>query len=180
MAKIVALNGSPSAQSRTALVLAHVERRLEREGHDVVPIHIRALPADDLLSARSDASGLASALASVERAQAVVIGTPIYKASFTGVLKTFLDLLPQFAFANKTILPLATGGTPAHILALDYGLRPVLASLGARHVVGSFFILDKSIERREGGDIELALDVSRKLDDAIAAFTDSVRRHLND
>lgn len=180
MANIISLNGSPSPDSRTGALIARVAEQLVVQGHRVETIAIRDLPADDLISARSTAPGLAAALASLERADGVVIGTPIYKAAYTGVLKTFLDLLPQFALAHKTVLPLATGGTPAHILALDYGLRPVLSALGARHVVGSYFILDKAIAKREGGGIELDADISRKLDEAVAAFTDSIRRHLND
>lgn len=43
------------------------------------------------------------------------------------------------------MLPLATGGTIAHVLAIDYALRPVVHSLGARHVVQSFFLLDKHV-----------------------------------
>ena len=45
------------------------------------------------------------------------MATPIYKASYSGVLKAFLDLLPQFAFGGKVVLPLLTGGTAAHVLA---------------------------------------------------------------
>jgi FMN reductase len=55
-------------------------------------------------------------------------------------MKLFLDVLPQFGLAKKVVLPLATGGTLAHVLALDYGLRPVLQSMGARWVVPSFFV----------------------------------------
>jgi FMN reductase len=47
-------------------------------------------------------------------------------------LKVFLDLLPQFALAGKAILPIATGGSVAHLPALDYGLGPVLQSMGAQ------------------------------------------------
>jgi hypothetical protein len=40
-------------------------------------------------------------------------------------------LRPQYALRGETVLPLATGGTPAHALVIDYALRPVLTSLGA-------------------------------------------------
>lgn len=45
------------------------------------------------------------------------------------MLKVFLDLLPQFALQGKLVLPMATGGSPNHMLALDYALRPVLLGL---------------------------------------------------
>ena len=68
-------------------------------------------------------------------ARGLVIATPVYKAAYSGLLKTFLDLLPQFGLREKVILPLVTGGTPAHVLAIDYALRPVLNSLDPLHIV---------------------------------------------
>jgi FMN reductase len=56
-----------------------------------------------------------------------------------------LVILPQFALAGKAILPIATGGSVAHVLALDYGLRPLLQSMGARHIVQSHFIPEKDV-----------------------------------
>jgi len=72
-----------------------------------------------------------------------VVATPIYKAAYSGLLKIFLDVLPQFGLREKVVFPLATGGTVAHVLALDYALRPVLSSLDPVHVVSGLFILDK-------------------------------------
>lgn len=83
-------------------------------------------------------------MALVDETDALVVATPIYQAAYSGLLKTFLDLLPQHAFAGKPVLPLATGGSPAHVLALDYALRPVLTALGAQVSQGRF-ILDRHI-----------------------------------
>src|SRR6266581_331995 len=57
--------------------------------------------------------------------------TPIYRATYSGLLKVFFDLLPQDALARKVAIPIATGGGPSHLLAVDHGLRPLLASVGA-------------------------------------------------
>ena len=59
------------------------------------------------------------------------MSTPVYRATFSGALKVFFDLLPQDALAGKTAVAVATGNTPGHLLAIDHGLRPLLASLGA-------------------------------------------------
>ena len=64
----------------------------------------------------------------------------MYQAAYSGLLKVFLDLLPQFAFRGKAVLPIVTGGSPAHVLAVDYALRPVLANLGAAHVGQGWFV----------------------------------------
>jgi FMN reductase len=115
----------------------------------------------------------------VERARGVVISSPVYKASFSGVLKVFLDLLPQFGLGGKVVLPLMTGGTTAHVLAIDYALRPVLLTLGALHVVTGLFLLDKSIAHRPGGGVDLDPEVQARLDGVLADFAASLRRHAD-
>lgn len=177
MADILIINGSPSLNSKTRALLNNVAGVLEAQGHAVRRLNVRDLTAEDLVLARTEAPGIAAAVAEVERAQGVVIGTPIYKAAYSGLLKTFLDLLPQFALDKKTVLPLATGGTLAHVLALDYGLRPVLASLNARHIVGSYFVLDRGMLVDENGVAALDPEVEAKYLVAVRAFTDSLERH---
>jgi FMN reductase len=171
---IIALSGSPSATSRTAQLIPHVEPALRRAGYRVETIHIRQLPADDLFTAQVSVPLIAEALGRMEQAAGVVIATPIYKAAYTGMLKSFLDVLPQFGLTGKSVLPLATGGSIAHVLAIDYALRPVLTSLNARHIVNGLFILDKQIVTRDGGGIELDADVQRRLDEVLAAFIQSL------
>jgi len=75
----------------------------------------------------------------------------VYKAASTGLLKAWLGPLPQFALATKVVLPLATGGSLAHALALDYSLRPVLSAMGARHVVQGYLVVDSFIESDRDG-----------------------------
>jgi FMN reductase len=138
---IVALAGSPSADSRSTALLRHA---LSRVHGDVVrtEIVLRDLPAAALMRADVDDPAIRRAREQVAGARLVVIATPIYKASFSGLLKTFLDLLPQDALRGKTVLALGTGGSPAHLLALDYALKPVLAALGARHILDAVYATD--------------------------------------
>ena len=138
---IVALAGSPSANSRSTALLRHVLSRFD----DRVArseIVLRDLPPAALVRADFDDPAIRRAREQVAAARLVVIATPIYKASFSGLLKTFLDLLPQDALRGKTVLALGTGGSPAHLLALDYALKPVLAALGARHILDAVYAVD--------------------------------------
>src|SRR3954462_11645350 len=96
MAVIATISGSPSAASRTDVVLADVSHVLQRAGHVLVPILLRDVPAEPLLRGRASHPEIAAAVAAVEAADALVVTTPVYKASFSGLLKTFVDLLPQF------------------------------------------------------------------------------------
>ncbi len=176
MSLIVTISGSPSATSRTSALALHVGAQLAGRGFEVRSIAVRDLDPEALLHARVDAPAIRDALALVALADAVVIATPVYKAAYTGVLKAFLDLLPQFGLAGKTVLPLATGGTIAHVLAIDYGLRPVLASLGALHIVNGLFVLDKLLESSDTG-LKIEADIGKRLDGVVDEFALSVERH---
>lgn len=94
-------------------------------------IPIRELPPGPLLAADAHHPAISDVVEAVAAARGLIVASPVSKASYTGLLKAFLDLLPQYALAGKTVLPLVTGGTPAHVLAVDYALRPVLAAMGA-------------------------------------------------
>jgi FMN reductase len=175
VATILIISGSPSAGSRTLLLAKEVGRRLAHEGFSVDFINVRELPPEDLLFARVDNPVIKDAVARVEAAQAVVVATPVYKAAYSGALKTFLDLLPQFALVGKTVLPIASGGTIAHVLAIDYALRPVLASLGARHIVNGYFFLDKQLEKLEPEGVRIDPAAEDKFRPVLADFIASVR-----
>ena len=69
------------------------------------------------------------------------------------------------------MLPLATGGTTAHVLAIDYALRPVLNSMGAAHIVQGWFTLDKDITVREDGTLALAPAVVEALTPVVDQFS---------
>ena len=156
MSTVLSVSGSPSATSRTAQLLRHLDERLVAQGHEVVPLDVRTLPAEPLLTADVGHPAIATAAALFERADGVVVGTPVYKAAYSGLLKSLLDLLPQYALAGKTVLPLATGGTTAHVLAIDYALRPVLTAMGAAHVVQGWFTLDRDIAVDDDGTLTVA------------------------
>lgn len=176
MALIAVISGSPSPSSRTMLLCRHVAARLAAEGFEVEMIDIRTLPAADLVAGNMEAPRIREAAGLVERAQGLVIATPVYKAAYSGVLKTFLDLLPQFALAGKTVMPLATGGSLAHVLSIDYALRPVLASMGARHVVNGFFFIDKQLERVDPDGLRIETQAEERFEPLLKDFILSLRQ----
>lgn len=67
----------------------------------------------------------------VEKADLLVVGTPVYRASYTGALKHLFDLVDHRALAGKTVLLAATGGSPYHGLVLEHQLRPLFSFFGA-------------------------------------------------
>ncbi|WP_420037223.1 NADPH-dependent FMN reductase [Streptomyces sp. cg28] len=176
MATVLSVSGSPSASSRTGKLLRHLDARLTAQGHEVIPLDVRALPADALLGADFRHPAIVEATELFARADGVVIGTPVYKASYSGVLKALLDLLPQYALTGKTVLPLATGGTTAHVLAIDYALRPVLSSMGAGHIVQGWFTLDKDLTAHEDGSLTVAPAASEALTQVLDQFSAALGR----
>ena len=107
---VVLLSGSPAARSRTEVLLDYVRQRLEAKHVEVSWLRVLDFPAEDLLHARFDSPAVQQLQAVVASADGLVVGTPVYKASFTGALKVLLDLLPERALAHKVVLPLASGG----------------------------------------------------------------------
>jgi FMN reductase len=153
---VILIGGSPSAISSGSRLLQYIGDRLASQGHRCTRLQVRELPADALLHADYGDSTIARALAQVKDADAVVIATPVYKASFAGILKAFLDLLPQDGLDGKLVLPVATGGGQSHMLALDYALRPVLASMAARFILPSIYATSDQL--RWHAEQGLALD----------------------
>lgn len=150
--QVVALSGSPSRPSRSSWLLHLAATQLEAAGAAPVQwVEVRDLPPVALLSADADAAPLRRALQAVAAADVVLIATPIYTAAYSGLLKLFLDLLPADGLRGKTVLPLATGGSPGHLLALDYALRPVLTALGARHILDSVYAVDTQLALQAPG-----------------------------
>ncbi|MBV8503508.1 MAG: NADPH-dependent FMN reductase [Paucibacter sp.] len=161
---IAAISGSPSLRSRSTALLQIALARLEDAQQQTV--HVRELPPAALLAADAQVPQIRAALAVVEAADLVIVATPIYKAAYSGLLKVFLDLLPQDALRGKTVLPLATGGSTAHLLALDYALKPVLTALGARHILDGVFATDAQLQPHEAGYLPDAA-LLRRIDRAL-------------
>lgn len=175
---ITSLSASPSERSRSAWLTQFALTRLEARAARHDDILVRALPAEPLLGADVQHAAIAAAVRAVEAADLLIVSTPIYKAAYSGLLKVFLDLLPPDALRDKQVLPLATGGSPAHFLALDYALKPVLSALGARHVLDGVFATDAQLRRHEAGGYVPEPDLIARLDRALAPLAPRMRAPL--
>lgn len=173
---ILLVSGSPAVPSTSGRLLSHIGDRLAGHGHRIGRLHVRDLPAQALLEADCTNASIQAALAAVADAQVVIVATPVYKASFSGVLKTFLDLLPQNGLAGKVVLPIATGGSQSHLLALDYALRPVLQALEAEHVLTSIYATSSQVQWREHEGVLLAPEIAGRVAAAVAALDGALTR----
>jgi len=168
---VLLVAGSPTDHSRSSALLDRVQKclrsRLPERQLAIQRLRIRDLSPQALLLADWGHPSVASAVDQVAAAQALVIATPVYKAAYSGVLKVFLDLLPQTALKGKVVLPLATGGSPHHMLALDYALRPVLQSLGVKHTLPGVYATDVQIPKTNEGEYQIGDETAERIDRAV-------------
>jgi len=118
--------------------------RLQTGGAETELIDLAKLSADGLLYRTKDEE-VAAALEKATNARILVVGTPIYRASYTGQLKAFFDLLPRDALAGSIVGLIATGASPAHMLAVDHGLRPLVASLAGLSAARAIYATDPEL-----------------------------------
>ncbi len=170
MHRVVIIAGNPKEGSRLTGLLETAQELLAHKGIQSEWIRVTDFPPEDLVLGRFDSLAAASANRSVQEADAVIVGSPVFKASFSGALKTILDLLPQKALEGKPVLPLFIGGTIAHFLSIDYALKPVLSALGARVQLGGVFAVDSQVKRKEDGGFELDAELSERLQSAVSEF----------
>ncbi|AOZ92479.1 NADPH-dependent FMN reductase [Paenibacillus crassostreae] len=175
MAKIVVINGNPSLTSRLQAVIEYLEKILSDSGIEVSRIDVAKLPPEDLIHTKFESEPIVKANGLLAEADAVIVASPVYKASYTGVLKTFLDLVPQKGFAGKITLPLFIGGSMAHLLAIDYALKPVLSALGARYILGGVYTVDSQVVRKEDGGMEIAEELKLRLNAALEELVSETR-----
>ena len=174
---VVTLGGSSSQRSRSGVLLDRAKSWLNQQGVEVVSYQVRDFPAEDLLHARFDSPHIIDLLQQIENADGLVIATPVYKASFSGALKTVLDLLPERALSHKVVLPIATGGSIAHMLAVDYALKPVLSALKAQEMLHGIFAEDSQIAYGEGSaQAQLVPVLEQRLNESLEHFYSALAR----
>ena len=125
---VVGVSGSPTRPSRTtALVTEVAEAFADRLGGRATVIELGPLLGD--LGAgpfRGDLGPDAlRALAAVEAADVIVVGSPAYRATYTGLFKLFFDHVGQHALVDKPIVLTATGGSDRHALLVEHQMRPL-------------------------------------------------------
>lgn len=146
MSQIVIISGSLSENSGTEKILHYIGDLLQQEGVFVKHFSVKDISPEVLCKGRYDEIEIIEIAKELHDSIGVIVGSPVYKASLSGVLKAFLDVLPQDALRNKPVLPIMTGGSMAHLLAIEYALKPVLASLKGLNTKGLYFI-DKQIDK---------------------------------
>jgi FMN reductase len=135
----IAVVGNPKPRSRT------------RSAAELVVQRLTGAPPDRVIDVIDLGAGLlgwgdpavAEAVTALREAELAVVASPTYKATYTGLLKLFLDAVGTGDLAGVVAVPLMLGGGPGHALAPDLLLKPVLVELGATTPTRGLYLIDK-------------------------------------
>lgn len=147
--------GSSSPSSRSRALVARTLSHLASSGASTELIDLLDLPADALLGRTRDPV-VDGAIGKAVAARLLVLGTPVYRATYSGQLKAFFDLFPRDALKGRAVGLIATGQADAHYLALDHGLRPLVASLGGLSAAKGVYVTDARLPN--GADVPQDID----------------------
>jgi FMN reductase len=148
--RITTIVGNPRAGSRTRLAADAVASSLEGLAREVgreVERQVVELAElmGELFAFPSEAADAAVALA--RASDLLVVASPTYKATYTGLLKVYFDRFGSNALAGVVAVPLMLGGAPVHMLAVDTHLHPLLLELGASCPTRGLFVLESELEQ---------------------------------
>lgn len=166
--RFAAFAGSWSQPSKTrALVTQAADAAVARFGGTAEVFDIADLGADfGLATVPGRAPALDRHLRAFTEADAVIVASPVYKGSYTGLFKHFIDLIAPEALAGKPVLLAATGGGHRHALIIEHQLRPLFGFFEA-HVLGTG-IYASSGDFADGRLVDP--DVLARLDRGVAQF----------
>ena len=127
---VVAVSGSLHSPSKTTALVREILAALERElSIDVHLIELSQVGREfsgalrrDELSAAAEAD-----LQRIEGADLLIVASPVYRASFTGLFKHVFDFVEQYSLVDKPVLLAATGGSDRHALILEHQFRPLFS-----------------------------------------------------
>jgi FMN reductase len=158
--------GVPSSSRLLADQLAaSAERQLAAAGYDVTVdvVELRDLAVDiaNNFVTGYAAPRLADVIAGVEASDGIIAVTPVFSASFSGLFKSFIDVLDPKSLDGKAVLLGATGGTDRHQMVLDYAMRPLFSYLRTRMAATGVFAGPQDWGSVDGGGSSLGERINR-------------------
>jgi len=159
----VVVVGNPKPMSRTRAAAELIAEQLTgspaSEVIDVVDLGPALLGWGD--------PAVAEAKEIVKGADSLIVASPTFKATYTGLLKLFLDQFGQGELGQLTTFPVMLGGSPAHSLAAELTLRPVLVEIGASCPAPSLYLVDSDYETSP--DLPAWLEIARAFAPVVAS-----------
>ena len=140
----------------------------ERAEVEVIELRDVAHELTDNLLTGFPTGKLADAVETVRRADALIAVTPVFSASYSGLFKSFFDVLDEDVLAGKPVLMAATAGTARHSLVLEFAMRPLFAHLRASVVPTAVFAASEDFGSTASGSLSERVDrAARELADLV-------------
>ena len=151
---------SPFPQSSSEKIARQLEASLSTDW-TFEEIDLSTLPADDLLlRTKTPSEKFNHSVKQIMDSDLIIIATPTYRATYTGLLKVFFDLLPQDCLKGKTSMLIQTGGSPDHFLSIEMGLVPLVRSLGSNIISQTIYASPLDWDKSGEISIELSSKIS--------------------
>jgi FMN reductase len=189
---VVGVSGSPSDPSRTSTLVAATVDRLAAELPDAETVIVEIGPLLADLGAAGDREHMSdatrAALEAVEAADVLVVGSPAFRAAYSGAFKLFFDWIGQYDLVDTPVLLTATGGSDRHALLVEHQMRPLFGFFQSTTLPLAVFGNERDFDKRVGGYDIASVDLELRIDQAVrrampiirggfvAAGVDEVRR----
>ena len=168
--RVVAVSGSLQRPSRTTALVSEIADRVaaRREAEirliEVVELapHLAGAVRRDQLQPEAE-----EALQAIETADLLIAGTPIYRATFTGLFKHVFDFVGQYALVDVPVLLAATGGSDRHALTIEHQLRPLFGFFQALTLPIGVFASDRDFTDYRVSDADLSARIGVAVDRAL-------------
>lgn len=175
---VVGVSGSPTHPSRTTVLVREVtESFAAAVGGTATTVELAPLLGQLSLGPFRNSLGpdAVAALEAVEAADIVVVGSPAYRATYTGLFKLFFDHVGQYALVDKPIVLTATGGSERHALLVEHQMRPLFGFFQSLTLPLGIYASE-----RDFTDYTVSSDELRsRIDTSIARTLPYIRTHID-
>ncbi|QIZ97861.1 FMN reductase [Leifsonia sp. PS1209] len=175
---VVGVSGSPTHPSRTTVLVREVtEAFAAAVGGTATTVELAPLLGQLSLGPFRNSLGAdaIAALEAVEAADIVVVGSPAYRATYTGLFKLFFDHVGQYALVDKPIVLTATGGSERHALLVEHQMRPLFGFFQSLTLPLGIYASE-----RDFTDYAVSSDDLRaRIDTSIARTLPYIRTHID-
>lgn len=176
---VVAVSGSLHAPSRTTALVGEILASLGRS----LPIDAHLIEINDIgagfagaLQRKELPESIERELQLIEGADLLVVASPVYRASFTGLFKHLFDFVGQYALVDKPILLAATGGSDRHALIIEHQFRPLFGFFQALTLPLGVYANDSDFTNYQVS----SLDLQERIDLAISRALPLIQRNVEE
>ncbi|MDC3412131.1 NAD(P)H-dependent oxidoreductase [Aquibacillus sp. 3ASR75-11] len=177
--KIVGISGSLTPRSKTFITVEKALNFAEKSEHNVETelinlrdYHLQFCDGRDPSTYEGDTKQL---IDKIVEADALIVGSPIYRGSISGALKNVFDLIPNDSLRGKVIGFIATGGTYHHYLAIEHQLKPLAGYFKAHVIPGNVYAHNQHFENKQLVDKEIITRL-KELGETVVTFHDRLNR----